>query len=62
MKTCKDCKTPKELSDFPKNGNSFKSRCKTCHSDYKKALKNDKVVKDRAERINKIKIALGGVR
>jgi hypothetical protein len=60
MKTCKDCQTPKHISSFPKNGNSFRSRCKICHSDYKKGLKTAQKAKDREILVYKLNVALWG--
>lgn len=58
MKTCKDCKQEKELSHFPANGSSTRSRCRTCHNDYRKALKTARKQSDKEIRISNIKSVL----
>ena len=51
VKTCRDCKEEKELSEFNKKGNGFQSRCRGCQKIwYKDYYENSGKEKDRLAR------------
>jgi len=53
MKTCSKCKEEKELSEFYKNGNYLRPKCKLCSKEYIKKYNKSDACKEAQKKYNK---------